>query len=333
MVTVGAVTFALAGAGALAAQIAVNVLNSSLNSDDLLADQRVELAGSNIEGPLNFLVLGTDERVGAGGLARTDAILIVHVNADLTEVSLVSIPRDLKVDIPTCRPQCNTKITEAFASDPDWKLAFANTAATVTELTGVRFHGGAIANFEGFLDLVDELGTIELCPWHELKSEHTGKVYPGECARYDKKDALDIVRQRKQWYWDEDWENGRGGDFGRQKMQQQAIKGILKEAKAQGYHTDPGKAANLLSSFGQALTTDTGSIEVVDLIVALRDIDPEQITTMGVPSTAADIGGTSYVITHEGEEMIAAEALYQAIRDDTLGQWALRYPQWVSSND
>lgn len=332
MVISGAMVMVVSGGAAVATQLSVNLVNDSVQQENLLGDQRVDSDGDKIEGPLNFLVLGTDERVGAEGVARTDADIIVHVNEELTQVSLISLPRDLLVEIPSCNPACETKLTEAFASHEDWGEAFQNTAETVTHLTGVQFDGGAIANFEGFLDLIDELGTIELCPWHEITSIHTDITYPGECARYDKDAALDIVRQRYVWDWDEDYENGTWGDFGRQKMQQHAIKQLLIEAKAQGYHKDPTKAVDLLNSFGQSLTLDLGEYSLTDMITQMADIDPNEMISIGVPSSAQDINGTSYVVTHEGEEQIAADALYQAIQDDTLEEWICEYPEWTSGD-
>ncbi|THV40085.1 LCP family protein [Glycomyces buryatensis] len=332
MVITGSMVMVIAGGGAIAAQVGTNMLNSSLNSDDLLGDQRVE-AGEEIEGPLNFLVLGTDERVGAGGLARTDADIIVHINEDLTQITMVSLPRDLLVDIPSGIPADQTKLTEAFAFSEDWGDSFGNTAETITALTDVSFNGGAIANFEGFLDLVDELGTIELCPWHEITSIHTDVTYPEGCADYDKDEALDIVRQRYVWDWDEDYANGTWGDFGRQKMQQQSIMKVLEEAKAQDYHKNPIKAVELLNSFGEALTIDLGGYSLTEMITQMANVEPSEIISIGVPSSAEDINGTSYVVTHEGEEQEAADSLYQAINDDTLIEWACQYPEWTSGDE
>ncbi|GAA1676702.1 hypothetical protein GCM10009830_24260 [Glycomyces endophyticus] len=334
MVISGSMVMVVAGGGAIAAQVSLNLVNNSVNQEDLLGDQRVEAEeGAAIEGPLNFLVLGTDERVDAGGEARTDADIIVHLNADLTQVSMISLPRDLLVDIPSGIPAEQTKLTEAFAYSEDWGESFQNTAETITNLTGIQFDGGAIANFEGFLQMVDELGTIELCPWHEITSIHTDKTFEAGCAEYDKKDALDLVRQRYGWDSEEDYANGTWGDFGRQKMQQQAIKKILERAKEQGYATNPVKAVELLNSFGDALTVDVGGYNLVDMITQMRDVDPNEILSIGTPSSEGSINGTSYVLIHEGtDEEVASDALWEAIATDTVNEWACAYPDWLSGD-
>ena len=334
MVISGSMVMVISGGAAVAAQVSVNLLNDSVNQEDLLGDQRVATdEGEEIKGPLNFLVLGTDERVGAGGEARTDADIIVHVNEDLTQVSMISLPRDLLVEIPSGVPAEETKLTEAFAYSEDWGESFQNTAETITNLTGIQFDGGAIANFEGFLDMVDELGTIELCPWHEITSIHTDKTFEEGCAEYDKKDALDLVRQRYGWDSEEDYANGTWGDFGRQKMQQQAIKKILERAKEQGYASDPTKAVDLLNSFGDALTLDVGGYNLIDLITQMRDVDPNEIISIGTPSSEGDVNGTSYVLIHEGtDEETSSEALWEAIQNDTIDEWACANDKWLSGD-
>jgi LCP family protein required for cell wall assembly len=333
MVVTGAMVMVVSGGGAIAAQVSVNLLNSSVTQEDLLGDQRVVAEGEEIKGPLNFLVLGTDERVGAGGEARTDADIIVHVNEDLTQVSMISLPRDLLVEIPSGVPAEETKLTEAFAYSEDWGESFQNTAETITNLTGIQFDGGAIANFEGFLDMVEELGTIELCPWHDITSIHTDKTFEEGCAEYNKKDALDLVRQRYGWDSEEDYANGTWGDFGRQKMQQQAIKKILERAKEQGYATDPTKAVDLLGSFGDALTLDVGGYNLIDMITQMREVDPNEIISIGTPSSEGNVNGTSYVIIHEGtDEETAANELWDAIANDTIDAWACANDQWLSGD-
>lgn len=328
MVAGGALVMVVAGGGALAAQIGLNMFNNAVQTEDLLGDQRSELAaGENVEGPLNFLVLGVDEQ---GDGRRSDSTILVHVNADLDEVAVISMPRDLLVDIESCDPACSTKLTEAFSAGDSRADGFANSAGAISDLTGVRWDGGMIVDFNGFLDLVDELGTIELCPWHEITSIHGDKkTYPEGCAEYDKKEALDLVRQRYGWDHPEDYENGTWGDYGRQAMQQQAVKAILTRAKELGYHTDPAKAVGLLNGFGEKLTVDLGGMNMVDLIVAMRDVDPETMASITVPSRAEDVNGTSYVVIGD-EDAEAADALWAAIADDSLAEWIAAHPEHVS---
>jgi len=340
MMYAGGLTLVVAGGAAAAAQIALNTTNNSVEHEDILTgDAQAEMDVENIEGPLNILVLGVDKQ---GGSIRSDTMILVHLNEDLTQTTMVSLPRDLYVEIPDCGPNwgnnpCEMKINHAASISDDWSVSKPNIVQTIFDLTGVSFEMAATVDFEGFLDLVDLVGEIELCPWHDITSIHGDeKTFPEGCAYYGKDDALDLIRQRYGWKTDSDWAEGRGGDYGRQAMQQQAIKSLLREFKAQGFHKDPVKLNEILDGFGESLKLDLpDGLTVTDLVPSLRDVDPEAITSIQVPSTAEDIypdgEKLSVVMTHEGAEQTAADALWQAMRDDTIDQWMGLYPEWVKS--
>lgn len=340
MLYAGGLTMVVAGGAAAVTQYGVNAANTAVEQENILDEHRAEIDVENLEGPLDILVLGLDEQ---GGVSRSDTVIMVHLNEDLTEATMVSLPRDLWVPIPDCGPEwgggpCEYKLNHAASISDDWAVSRTNVVETIDGLTGVRFHMAATADFNGFLDMVDMVGQIELCPWHEITSIHSGTVFPEGCAYYDKEDSLDLVRQRYPWNWDSDWEEGRGGDFGRQAMQQQAIKSLIREAKDQGFHTDPGKLTGMLQGFGDSLTLDLPEgLTVTDLVVNLRHIDPDSINTVQVPSEAEDIylGGEkiSIVRTQEGEQQIAADALWEALQTDTMGQWMAQYPEWVKDKN
>ncbi|WP_030144605.1 LCP family protein [Glycomyces sp. NRRL B-16210] len=332
MLYVGALAFVVAGGLAAAGQYAIHTANGALQREDLLGGHRAEVEDPvRLSGPLDFLILGVDH---VDGLRRTDTVMMAHVDADLDKVYLVSIPRDLWVAIPDCGwggGPCEFKLNHA-GTVGDRGHALNNLNETLYDLSGLRFHGAATANFEGFIDLVDVVGEIELCLWHEIASGD--RVYPEGCAYYGKDDALFLVRERKQWDRDSDWAEGRGGDYGRIKMQQQAVGSILAEAGKQGHLTDTGKAMALLEGFSGNLTADLGEIDPADLLVAMRGVDPRETVAIDVPSSPEEItwegAPLSIVRIHEGEERAAADALWEAIAEDALEEWTARYPQWVA---
>ncbi|MCD0444416.1 LCP family protein [Glycomyces sp. A-F 0318] len=339
MTYAGGLTLVVAGGAAAVAQYADQTANNVVPEEEILGDAQAEVDAERIEGPLNILVLGVDKQ---GGSTRSDTMIMVHINEDLTETTMVSLPRDLWVEIPDCGPNwgdgpCENKINHSASISDDWEVTRPNVVQTIYDLTGVQFHLGATVDFEGFLDLVDMVGEIELCPWHEITSIHGDhRVFPEGCAYYDKDEALDLIRQRKGWGWDSDWAEGRGGDYGRQAMQQQAIKSLITELKADGYHKDPAKLTEVLESFGDSLTIDKPEEwSITDLAVNLRDVSPDDMASIQVPSTpdVTYMGGeeVDIVMTHDGEERTAADALWEALRSDTLDQWMTQYPEWVKS--
>lgn len=336
MTYAGAVTLVVAGATAAVAQYAVHTADNTIAEEDILAEHQAELDVDNIEGPLNILVLGTDKQ---GGSTRSDTMIVVHINGDLTEATMVSLPRDLLVDIPDCGPgysnnPCQNKLNHAASISDDWDVTRANVVDTVHDLTGLDFHLGATADFNGFVEMVDLVGTVEICTWKEFQSHHTERVFEKGCHEYDKEASLDLVRQRYQFYDEIDYDLGLYGDYARQNFQQQAIKSLLKKAKEQGFLEDPTKLTELLEGFGDKVTLDRPEdLSIADLVVNLRNIDPESMTTVRVPASSEP--GTEWgdiELIHEGAEAEAAASLWEALQNDTMAAWMAANPQWVKSD-
>jgi polyisoprenyl-teichoic acid--peptidoglycan teichoic acid transferase len=334
MLYAGGLTMVAAGGSAAVMQIGLNTANNALQQEEFLGDAQADMDVENIEGPLNILVLGVDKQ---GGSTRSDTMIMVHVNKDLTDVSMVSLPRDLYVEIPDCGPDwgndtCMQKLNHAASISDDWEgVTRPNVISTIYNLTGVQFHMGATVDFNGFMDLVDLVGEIELCPWHEIQSIHGDKrVFPEGCNYYNKEESLDLIRQRYPWDDPEDYENNLWGDYGRQAMQQQAIKALITELKADGYHKDPGKLTDVLEGLEGKLTLDMPQgLTAIDLAMNLRDINPEDITSIRVPATSQETEVGSSEVIAEGEQQIAADALWDALQNDTMDEWTAQYPQWV----
>lgn len=333
MLYAGGLTMVVAGGAAAVTQIGLNTANNAVEQEDILGDAQAEMDVENIKGPLNILVLGVDKQ---GGSTRSDTMIMVHINEDLTQASMVSLPRDLYVEIPDCGPDwgnnpCQQKLNHAASISDDWDVTRANVVETIYNLTGVEFHMGATVDFNGFMDLVDLVGEIELCPWHEITSIHGDKkTFPEGCNYYGKEDALDLIRQRYPWDDPEDYENNLWGDYGRQAMQQQAIKALIKELKADGYHKDPGKLTDVLEGLEGKLTMDMpDGLTTIDLAMNLRDLNPEDITSIRVPATSQETEVGSSEVIAEGEQQIAADALWDALQNDTMDQWIAKYPEWV----
>jgi LCP family protein required for cell wall assembly len=115
-----------------------------------------ELDGSLLTTPSTILVIGTDggKAPGRGDARRSDSLLLMRTDPGKHRVTYLSIPRDLRVDIP------------GFGSG---KINAANqfggpalTLATVRNLTGLPIHHVVVVDFDGFKDLIDALGGIEI---------------------------------------------------------------------------------------------------------------------------------------------------------------------------
>jgi LCP family protein required for cell wall assembly len=114
-----------------------------------IADQLPEVNGGD---PQNILIIGSDERQGVPNDHRSDTTILLRIDPDKQAISLLSIPRDLKVSIPN---HGIDKFNAAY-SYGGAKL----TLRTVQNLTGVDIHHLVNINFTGFADAVNAIDCV-----------------------------------------------------------------------------------------------------------------------------------------------------------------------------
>jgi polyisoprenyl-teichoic acid--peptidoglycan teichoic acid transferase len=215
--------------------------------------------GPVIASPLtgaNLLLVGVDERPDhpEEGV-RSDTLIVVHLDSAGRRVSLLSIPRDTRVDI---RDLGASKINNAYGygyanaqalygeSATAQQGGMALAAETVEQFLGLPIHYTAQINFAGFAGIVDALGGVTIDVPRYIRDDAyptpdfgvtTIEFQPGP-QRMDGERALIYARTRHA-----------DSDFGRAERQQQVIKAIVDEARARG----PLGQALLLGPLREAL--------------------------------------------------------------------------------
>ena len=105
---------------------------------------------------MNLLVLGSDRREGEegeeGDSGRSDTIILVHVDPDQDYLSVLSLPRDLRVEVPDYG---SAKINAAYAYGGP-----ALTIRTVEQVTGVDIDHYLEVDFDAFRDITNSLGGV-----------------------------------------------------------------------------------------------------------------------------------------------------------------------------
>ncbi|MGI8624333.1 MAG: LCP family protein [Solirubrobacteraceae bacterium] len=178
--------------------------------------------------PQTIMILGTDGRLGAdkGGGQRSDTTILARLNASESAITLMSIPRDLKVTIPGY--QLPDKINSAFTN--------GGTSLTLKTVKGLLSQPGKPfkinhviqVDFTGFRRMVDYLG----CTFVDADRRYFNDVGgPGGYATIDidpgyqkicGSDALDYVRYR---HGDNDLiRAARQQDFIRQLLRQPGVR-------------------------------------------------------------------------------------------------------------
>jgi len=277
--------------------------------------------GTSLSGPLNFLLIGSDARAKNPGMgARSDTIIVVHVPATLDRAYLISIPRDLRVDIPPYPDNGFTgrvdKINSSFQYGGQGEGGVQLLSETLTRMLGVRFDGAALVNFGGFDKVVQALGGVRLCIDEQVKSIHTGHVFHTGCYDLTATQTLDYLRQR---------ETLPGGDFDRQRHQQQFLQAIFEKTFASGLAQNPVRLDQIIRGVGSSMTVDTNGVPLDQLVYTLRNIRPASLVGVRLPSVIRNIDGVSYVLP-----VPVTPTLYAAVASDTLAQWVATYPSWVN---
>ncbi len=143
-------------------------------------DAKAQLAKrdrSLLSEPTTVLVVGTDggRAPGRGDANRSDSMLLVHLDPDTQRIAYLSIPRDLRVEIPGYG---TSKINAANQIGGP-----ALTLATVKALTGLPIDHVIVVDFDGFKELIDAIGGIEVdVPKAILSNRFDCPYKPARCA-------------------------------------------------------------------------------------------------------------------------------------------------------
>ena len=183
-------------------------------------DKREDEVSFSETQPISFALLGIDsygdELEEMGG--RSDTIIVVTINPQTKQTTLVSIPRDSYTEMVKYQPdssdEYNDKITHAYA--------FGGTEMalnSIQEFLNVPVDYYVEINMNGLEDLVDAIGGIEITS--PLTFEYEGTSFKaGDTAILQGREALAFSRMR---YDDPE------GDTGRQQRQQLVIKAIVNQ--------------------------------------------------------------------------------------------------------
>ena len=308
----------LLGAGTTGA-LALRHLDGNIRSVDVSAglgtDRPAPEPAEDGGRPINILVVGTDTRAGDNGFiggsekgeGRSDTTLVLHVAADRESALGVSIPRDSMVRMPDCRSLGGGEVAGATRQ---FNAAYtiggvACTQRTVEQLTGVRIDHYVVVDFAGFRNIVDALGSVEICLPHAVDDPRSKLDLPAGRQRVNGTQALAYVRTRHGL--------GDGGDLGRVARQQAFISAVLQEATSAGTLTNPKKLYDVLDTATRSITVDPDLASLTRLASLARMVNGiglDRISFVTVPTA-------EYPWDHNRLEWSSqASQLWRAVRKD-----------------
>lgn len=260
------------------------------------------------EGTINILLLGSDQP-SVKNVGRTDIIIVASVYPDIPAVTLLSIPRDFYAWIPG---EGFNKINTAFEYGERHGYPGGGPAlirATIEYNFGIRAHYYARVGFDGFVQIVDTLGGVDVaveCPLSDTfpdPDSPTGQTdvdwLPG-IHHLDGKHAL--------WYARSRWSTS---DFDRNRRQQQLLGGIYRQIMS--VNVIP-RIPELWGALTEAVSTDLRIGDLVYLASVGSRLDVANVKSRFVgpgvlQSWRAPNGASVLVPNYEALGVLVAEAL------------------------
>jgi LCP family protein required for cell wall assembly len=326
---IGAAVVVLGAAGA--GWAVYEKLNGNITADEAaaaeLARYEKERPTALVRGAQNILLIGSDSRSGNGngeygrdsGTERSDTTILLHLAADRRSATAVSLPRDLMVDVPSCRRPDGSRSKPVFAM---FNHAFqtggsACTIRTVEKLTDIRVDHHVVVDFSGFKDMVDAVDGVQVCLKGPIDDPAARLRLPAGRVKLNGEQALGYVRARKSI--------GDGSDTERMVRQQRFLGALVNKVRGNGVLLNPVKLYPLLDAATSSLTTDPALANLrglYDLVRGMRDIPTERVQFLTVPRE-------SYTNNANPDQLVEPEAekLFARLRRDAPVEVAKEVPE------
>jgi LCP family protein required for cell wall assembly len=261
--------------------------------------------------PFNVLLVGSDSRAfvndnnatqvnafgneaNAGG-QRSDVTMVARFDPAARTVTILSIPRDLWVDIPRDVGGISgmNRINAAYNSGPDLLIQ------TIEQDLSIPINHYMSVDFPGFSGMVNALGGITLDFPTAVKDQYTGlDVTTTGCQVVNGTVALQLVRSRHLYYMDSNgyWEYDGLSDFSRIQRQDAFFRAVL--AKVNASITNPFTINSFIGAAVGNLTIDDtlSQSELFHIAEDFRGLPPSHLVTETLPTIGYTTDGGASVL-------------------------------------
>ncbi len=254
----------------------------------------------------NILVVGDDSRVGLnatqlkelgtqndGGSANTDTMMVAHFPANGKRASVVSLPRDLWVDVPGYGMN---KLNSAFALGSHGRSDTASRTAgfqllirTISGIAGLHIDHFVEVNLWGFYSISKAIGGVPINLCNAVQDHFSGIDLPAGKQSIEGTQALAFVRQRH---------GLAGGDLDRVHRQQYFLSQAFHKIETAGVLLNPLKLTRLLDAVTTSLSTDPG-LDPIKLADQMRGLTAGNLHFTTIPITGEPTIDGLDVITYD----------------------------------
>ncbi len=262
---------------------------------------------------VNLLLLGVDERPQENGMARTDTMMVLTLDPTTLQAGVLSIPRDLWVPIPGYNQgRINTahRLGELY-NYPGGGPALARE--TVEYNLGIPIQYYVRLNFQGFVDLIDLIGGIDVYvaepindPLYPDNNYGYDPLYiPAGQQHFDGAMALKYARTRHD-----------SNDFERARRQQQVLLAVLERVSSLNLLPQLApRLGELYTLMDQSVSTDLTLDEVLALAGLAIKVDRTQIRFAVIDSTCTE----NYITPEGAQVLIPLRDRIREVRDYVFG--------------
>jgi LCP family protein required for cell wall assembly len=254
------------------------------------------------EEPVTFLLVGSDTRGetldGEDPDGRSDAIMIARFSADRQHAQLISIPRDSWVDIPG---HGRSKINASYSwGGPSLLIQ------TVEQLTSIRIDHYVAIDFEGIIQVTDDLGGVDVVVAET--TENGPYTFPAGMNHLDGDQARWYLGQRH---------GLAGGDFDRVKRQQQYLRAMFAKLFSANTFTNPVKldAAMLAVTSAVSIDDSLSNGDLLALAYSMRDVSPANVDFFTAPVLGTGMEGAASVVYLD---TVSGKRMWTYLQNDSL---------------
>lgn len=257
----------------LAASNKISTANRSMigQLSDLFFSQGRLLKGEK-DDRINILLLAIGGE-GHSGENLTDTIMIISFRPSDNSVALLSVPRDLYVQVPNEQYFSKLNAVHAYAEAKKAGSGPDAIKEKITEITGLPIHYYARVDFTGFKEIVDAVGGVNVTIpnsffdyWHKISFSAGTETMNGDRA-------LAYVRARY-------IEGPEGGDFKRAGRQQQVLLALRDKVFSVNTALDFNKINGIIDSVSNNLRTDMDLGEIKRFYEIARTVDRNKVNSV-----------------------------------------------------
>lgn len=246
--------------------------------------------------PVSILLMGTDTgELGRNYKGRTDTLMLMTLNPKRGKTTLVSLPRDMKVNLPDYPQYSPSKINAAYTYG-----GVRETINTVQKQFDVPVDFYVLVNMKGLVKAIDQIGGISVQSPLTFTYE-VNHFVKGHTYHLSGKQALAFSRMRH-----EDPQ----GDYGRQQRQRLIITALLK--KSVSYKTVLNH--QFLNSISDSSQTYLKMNQMLTLVRKYRS-SRSHVVQDHVQGTNDNEGGTAFQSVSTSEKQRVTQLLKQSLNN------------------